>query len=74
VNVSLSIQNGRFPIEQVDYFLNGTYLGSSKDSAPTFSFIPNELQDLKTQNQLRVIVYDTVGNKSESTVSLSLSI
>jgi 1A family penicillin-binding protein len=74
INVSLQIERNQYPIDQIDYFLNGTYLGSSKEAPFNFSFIPNESPDIKPQNNLRVIVYDSVGNKSEATVPLNLSI
>jgi hypothetical protein len=74
ISVTINSQGGHYPLNQVDYFLNGVYLGSAREAPFDFSFIPNETEDLKTQNELRVLVYDTVGNKSEAIVPLNLAI
>ncbi|MHA1747460.1 MAG: transglycosylase domain-containing protein [Promethearchaeota archaeon] len=63
--VRLSYES-RFPLKQVDFFLNNSYLGSSTEPPFQFSFIPNNTYLIKNnQDKLRVIAYDEVGNKSE---------
>ena len=45
-------------------FLNGIYMGTS--NAPlNFSFIPKELDDLRADNELKIIFYDSAYNKGE---------
>lgn len=64
IKLSLS-SSGPYPLAKIDVFINNTYLGSS--SSPLgFSFTPDDLDNLREENELRVIVYDTVFNRSES--------
>ncbi len=67
VNITHS---GRFPLSKVDYFLNGTYLGSSVNDPFSFSFIPKDSQFLQGTNTLKAVAYDVVQNKSETSSPL----
>ena len=56
--------SGLFPIQKLDVFINGIYMGTS--NAPlNFSFIPKELDDLRADNELKIIFYDSAYNKGE---------
>lgn len=58
--------SGRFSLKKIDIFVNDIYLGSSE--APfNFSFIPNELDNLKEENEIKIISYDSVYNRGETT-------
>jgi len=59
-----------FPIDRVDFFVNNMFLGSARTMPYDFSFIPEETSGILPVNELRVAVYDTVGNKNEKTISL----
>jgi 1A family penicillin-binding protein len=59
---------GRFPIGQLDVYLNDTFLGSIKQAPYELSFIPQEIPNLQLENKLRVVIYDSVRNKSEETI------
>jgi 1A family penicillin-binding protein len=56
---------GRFPLKKLEIFINGVYLGST-DASLNFSFIPRDLDNLKEENEIRIISYDTVFNTSET--------
>jgi 1A family penicillin-binding protein len=72
--MAVQIQNtSRYPLTQVDFFINNTYLGSSKNSPFFFYFVPSEIQGIKDINQLRVVGYDSVMNKSEVETTFRLS-
>lgn len=60
--VVVNKQDG-FPIKKVDIYINNNYIGSSNSNS--FSFIPNELEDMRNENSLRVVVYDTAFNNTE---------
>ena len=63
--INLKISNpGSFPIQKIDVFVNDVYLGSAEGPL-AFSFIPEELDNLKEKNTIRVISYDSVFNRSE---------
>lgn len=71
----LQIQNtSRFPLAQVDFFLNGIYLGSSKTTPFDFYFVPSDIPGIKNINEVRIVGYDSVMNKSEVETTLRLSI
>lgn len=73
--LAIQIQNfSRYPLSQVDFFINNTYLGSSKSSPFEFYFIPSETQGIKNINQIRIVGYDSVMNKTEVETTLRLSI
>lgn len=62
-----------FPVERVDFFVNGVFLGSTHSLPYAFSFIPSEIQNINTVNELRINVYDSVGNKSEQVMQLNIA-
>ncbi len=55
---------GRFPLEKMDIFINGVYLGTSEYPFD-FSFIPEELDILTGENEIKIISYDSVYNRGE---------
>jgi membrane peptidoglycan carboxypeptidase len=56
---------GYYPLQKIDIFINDTYLGTSQ--APfNFSFIPKDLDDLREQNEIKIISYDSVYNRAET--------
>lgn len=64
---------GRFPLGQLDVFANEDYLGSVKQGPFEFAFIPARLEKTTTDNDLRVVVYDSMRNKTEALASFKLS-
>lgn len=65
--------SGRYPLAQIDAFLNDSYLDSVKNTPFTIIFSPQDIDNWQTDNTLRVIVYDSARNKSEQTIGLRLS-
>ncbi|MDP2788714.1 MAG: transglycosylase domain-containing protein [bacterium] len=57
--------SGRFPLQKIDIFVNDAYLRTLEPPF-SFSFIPIDLENLKTENDFRIIYYDTAYNKGES--------
>jgi len=64
--VDLKISSsGVYPLQKMDIFINGVYLET--DNPPfNFSFRPAELENLQTENELKIVSYDTVYNHSET--------
>jgi len=71
--INLTISNtGLYALSKIDIFINDNYVGTSR--APFyFSFTPNELDNLKEINELKVIAYDTAYNKTEVTSNFSVT-
>ncbi|MEI6280742.1 MAG: PBP1A family penicillin-binding protein [bacterium] len=60
--------NGTFPLQKIDIFINGVYLETSL-SPFNYSFIPKELENLHNSNELKIVSYDSTYNKSEATIN-----
>jgi membrane carboxypeptidase/penicillin-binding protein PbpC len=61
-----------FSITRVDFFVNGSFLGSTQSLPYDFAFLPTDMQNISSTNELHIAAYDSVGNKSEITVPLLL--
>jgi 1A family penicillin-binding protein len=57
---------GLFPIKKIDIFINDIFL-STVNSSLNFSFIPSDLENLKNENEIKIISYDTAFNRGETT-------
>jgi hypothetical protein len=59
--------SGVYPLQKIDIFINNTFIKTI--SAPFyFSFIPEELDYLKSENELKIISYDSAFNRAENTI------
>ncbi len=56
---------GFYPLQKMDIFINDIFMGTIEQPF-SFSFTPEELEVLKSNNQLRIISYDAFFNRSES--------
>jgi len=70
--INLIKQPSKFPILKVDYYINGVFIGSSQNQS-LFSFIPNDIQNIKSENTLKVVVYDNVFNKNTQSITLKIN-
>jgi archaellum component FlaF (FlaF/FlaG flagellin family) len=65
--INLQISNsGTFPLQKIDIFINGIYLETEQPPFSDFSFTPSDIENLQESNDLKIISYDTVYNKSET--------
>ncbi|MSU55494.1 MAG: hypothetical protein EXS46_03080 [Candidatus Taylorbacteria bacterium] len=55
----------RFPVSKVDYFINGNFAGSVTQFPWNFIFLPSNIEGLNQNNEIKVIVYDSVENRTE---------
>lgn len=73
VNIGLNISSvSGFPISKAEYYVNGKYLGSSSATPFSISFIPSDIDTLYDNNELKVVVSDSVLNKGEATVNFKV--
>ncbi len=70
LRINVSVQSSS-PLRKMDIFVNDTYLGTSQGNF--FSFTPNELDNLRNSNDLRVIGYDTNYNRGEALLQFKVS-
>jgi len=55
----------KHPIDHVDFFMNDELIESQKGGLFIFSFTPNKINSLTTNNVIKFIAHDTVTNKGE---------
>lgn len=66
INLKIS-SYGYYPLTKIDVFVNDMYLGTS--SAPfIFSFTPSELENLQSENEIKIISYDSIYNSNTTTL------
>ena len=58
--------SGKFPLNKVDVFINDIFI-ESLESPFNFAFIPQDLENLESSNTIKVIAYDSTGNRTEAT-------
>ena len=59
-------------LQKADYFLNGSYIGTSTNYPYSTSFIPQGVGAVVGQNTLRVVATDPHGNTGESSIVFSV--
>jgi penicillin-binding protein 1A len=56
---------GVFPLQKIDIFINDVYMETIKPPFD-FSFVPKDLNSLQDVNELKIISYDSIYNRSET--------
>lgn len=64
--------SGTFPLQKIDIFINNIYL-ETRETPFNFSFTPKELENLQNNNELKIISYDTVYNRSETNLTFKVT-
>ncbi len=73
INTSIEY-SGEFPIQKIEYYINGNVVGVNTKSPFTISFVPNDLDFIKNgNNELKIVVYDEVFNKDEDFVVFEIN-
>ena len=71
--INLKISNSSvFPLQKIDIFINNTYLETLKPPF-NFSFTPSDLENIQSENELKLISYDTVYNRSETNLIFKIT-
>jgi penicillin-binding protein 1C len=70
--INLKIENtSELPLRKIDVFINGIFVDSLK-SPFKFSFVPSELENLKSNNILTLVSYDSEYNKGNASISFKV--
>ena len=70
--INLKIWNsGSFPLVKMDVFINDVFMDSLKPPF-AFSFIPAELENLENNNELKIISYDSIYNRNQTSVNFQV--
>lgn len=73
IEVLVDVDNS-YPIDSFDIFINDVFMGSVKNSNFSYSFRPNQIENIKEVNELKIIIRDNVYNKAEDIISFSVNI
>ncbi len=63
---------GHFPLKKIDVFVNDMFL-ASMESPFIFSFTPISLENIQASNKIKLVSYDSVGNRGETTSLFNIS-
>ncbi len=67
--ITFTVQGvGKYAMQKTDVFINGVFFRSAQKAPFVFSFVPNDVPKIKKENEIRVVVYDSVMNKREQVV------
>lgn len=64
--------NSRYPVAKVNFFVNNVFVGSSSAAPWQVTFVPADAVVISTQNELRAIAVDSVGNKGVSSMMFTI--
>ena len=73
VDITINISSSKYPITKVDFYLNGSLLGTVNSPPYYYSLTPKNITGIKNQNNLLGVVYDNVGNKVEIRSTLNVN-
>ena len=68
VTISFS---GRYSLQKVDIFINGVFVNSIKNSL-TYTVNLSDIDSLNEENELKIIGYDSVYNKTEQRMTFKV--
>jgi 1A family penicillin-binding protein len=72
ITVSAQILNTSFPLK-ADFYLNDNFIGSAYNAPYSISFIPSQTDNLKQENIIRVVGFDGLFNKNESSINFKVN-
>ncbi len=64
--------SGPYPIQKIEVFINDSFMDSLTPPW-NFSFVPENIENLREFNELKLVYYDSVYNRGETTVIFSIS-
>lgn len=71
IDVFLTKSYSKYPILKKEFYINGIFIGSSQDNSP-FSFIPKNIDNIQDVNTLKIVMFDTVYNKSIQSIEFKV--
>lgn len=72
-NILISVVNaGRYPLKKVELFINGQFIESRLDESFNFSIIPENIENIVADNEIILIGYDSILNKTKVSTKLTI--
>lgn len=66
------LESGTYPPQKTEVYLNNKYVLTSQNSPLNISFVPSDVSSLSATNTLTVVLYDSVANKTQTSVNFSI--
>ncbi|OHA19014.1 MAG: hypothetical protein A3C08_03680 [Candidatus Taylorbacteria bacterium RIFCSPHIGHO2_02_FULL_47_18] len=73
LSIAISTAPKRYGLLKAELYINGVFTDSTFSSPFSFSFIPKNINSITETNELKVVVYDSVLNRGEASVSFSIA-
>ena len=64
------LSTGKYPLSSVEFYINGQLIDQSKSSPFSFSFTPEDISNISTNNTVTIMGYDSILNKATYTTEL----
>lgn len=64
---------GKYPLKKSELYINNKYIISNERDPYSLSFIPEDIGNSQEKTIIKVISYDTILNKSESSVDITIT-
>jgi 1A family penicillin-binding protein len=64
--------SSKYPLSRAEMYINGVIAQTLYSPPFNFSFYPGHIQNIQTDNTLKILVYDTNGNKSQLSSTFSV--
>ena len=64
--------SSKYPMSRAEMYINGVISQTLYNPPFDFSFYPGHIQNIQTDNTLKIVVYDTNGNRSQLTSTFSV--
>jgi hypothetical protein len=64
--------SSKYPMSRAEMYINGVIAQTLYNPPFDFSFYPGHIPNIQTDNTLKIVVYDTNGNRSQLTSTFSV--
>ena len=72
--IMFEISNSLYPPKSAELYLNGEFVGSTNTGTTgAITFIPNANHPISGNTEIKIVVKDTVYNRGESSIHLTLT-
>jgi len=65
--------SSKFPITKAELYINDIIIETKNNTPFSFSFYPGHVPNIQTDNTIKVVVYDSQGNKSQTSEKLKIN-
>ncbi len=73
VSITVSVSSNKYPIKKSELYINGKFIVSNEKNPNIISFIPKNIDSIQKNNNLKVVVYDSVFNRGEASIDIQIN-